>query len=38
MKQLKLDKPENCCVYFRYGLNPSTKSPYGGFRFAATPE
>ena len=32
-----LEKPENCCVYSRYGINPSTKSPYGGFRLAATP-
>lgn len=32
-----LEKPENCRVYSRYGINPSTKSPYGGFRLAATP-
>ena len=31
-----LEKPENCRVNSRYGIN-STKSLYGGFQLAATP-
>ena len=30
-------RPEDCRAFSRYGINPSTKSPYGGFRLAATP-